>query len=583
MATIRQSTINAYAAALIAGACAALVLGTFSLRSAAEDERGAAERERGAAALGDAMYKVSDYLTDRVRSFAATGERAELEAFWAEVDTTRRREAALAQASAVGASEEEFANLALAKKRSDELIEVETRAMRLAAESLGYEEKDMPPRVAARKLSRAEAALSAEAKARAARELVFGQAYWESKRSIRAAINGYLALSEERTAREARDADQRADRAFAWVVGICALAFLGASLAVLAYYRLLALPVRRYIRSLSSKGPEGGYPPLEPQGSAELVKLAEIINLRRAQRLRAERAANDTEIKLRTNLFMMPLGAMEIDFDNRILSWNPAAERIFGFTEEEAIGHDLVELIVPDSAKAQVEEVIDRLGKGDVIDSHVNANLRKDGREIVCEWYNTPMYDSTGEKVGWASLVKDITDERAEAEKVLYLSRHDPLTGLLNRRSMQEKIDEEALRVKRTRGSYATIMLDIDKFKRFNDEHGHECGDEALKMVAGAMAGTARATDSVGRWGGEEFLILLPDTDLAGGLELAEKIRRRIAESRFSYQKATLRLAVTAGVAACLDPDENADDCVRRADEALLAGKTGGRNRVVGA
>jgi diguanylate cyclase (GGDEF)-like protein len=126
-------------------------------------------------------------------------------------------------------------------------------------------------------------------------------------------------------------------------------------------------------------------------------------------------------------------------------------------------------------------------------------------------------------------------------------------------------------------------MLDIDRFKLFNDRYGHECGDVVLNGVADSLTQAVRSTDSVGRWGGEEFLILLPETDCEGGAELAEKIRRRIEDEDIAYGGKSFKVTITAGIAVSSDDDESVDDCVRRADEALLKGKASGRNKVIGA
>jgi diguanylate cyclase (GGDEF)-like protein/PAS domain S-box-containing protein len=277
----------------------------------------------------------------------------------------------------------------------------------------------------------------------------------------------------------------------------------------------------------------------------------------------------------------MPLAANETDASDRILSWNLAAEQLFGYSTEEALGREAVEFLVPERFRSKVFEFIERLNTGEAVNQNTNTNLTKDGREIVCEWRNAPLYDSRGEWIGWASLVKDITKEQAEAERLLYLSRHDPLTGLLNRRSVSEKLEDEGQRCARTGGRYATIMLDVDKFKDFNDRHGHECGDLVLKGIADAMAATVRATDSVSRWGGEEFLVLLPDTSAEGGFLLAEKIRKRIEEKEIAFGEGLFKVTVTAGIAISRVGDEGPSDCIRRADEALFAGKAQGRNRVV--
>jgi diguanylate cyclase (GGDEF)-like protein/PAS domain S-box-containing protein len=288
----------------------------------------------------------------------------------------------------------------------------------------------------------------------------------------------------------------------------------------------------------------------------------------------------DSELKLRTHLYLMPLAAIEIDPQMRVTAWNRSAEEMFGFSQAEVLGLDIIDLLVPERLKGDISSLLRRMSEGERIVGNTNINLRKDGREIVCEWYNAQLVDSHGKAIGWASLVKDITEQRAEADKVLYLSRHDPLTGLLNRRSLQERLEEEFLRRKRSQAPCSAIMVDIDRFKNFNDEHGHDCGDAVLKAVASAITAAVRATDSVGRWGGEEFLILLPATELPGGLELAERIRAGVEAMEVPYRGETMRVTVTAGVASSLGSDESADACVRRADQGLLAGKTKGRNRV---
>jgi diguanylate cyclase (GGDEF)-like protein len=114
-----------------------------------------------------------------------------------------------------------------------------------------------------------------------------------------------------------------------------------------------------------------------------------------------------------------------------------------------------------------------------------------------------------------------------EAEQILYLARHDPLTGLLNRRHLTERINEEIARVRRTERHFALVMVDIDFFKTFNDAYGHDCGDAVLVKISGAILRSVRKTDSVGRWGGEEFLVLLPETSYHG----AERSRKRSAGS----------------------------------------------------
>jgi diguanylate cyclase (GGDEF)-like protein len=157
----------------------------------------------------------------------------------------------------------------------------------------------------------------------------------------------------------------------------------------------------------------------------------------------------------------------------------------------------------------------------------------------------------------------------------------DPLTGLLNRRSMEQRLREAAHAFQRSARPFSVVMADVDHFKRINDEHGHAAGDRVLRAVAGLFAEQLRAHDSVARWGGEEFLLLLPETDGAMAGEVAERLRA-IAEARLAAA-AGLRQGVTLtfGVAV-FDGAIRVAECLKKADEALYAGKEAGRNRVVG-
>jgi len=156
----------------------------------------------------------------------------------------------------------------------------------------------------------------------------------------------------------------------------------------------------------------------------------------------------------------------------------------------------------------------------------------------------------------------------------------DPLTGLLNRRSMEQRLREAAHGFERTGRTFSLVMADVDRFKRINDVHGHAAGDRVLRAVAGLFGERLRGGDAVARWGGEEFLLLLPETELATACEVADRLRA-MAETRLS-DSAGLGQSVTLtfGVAV-FDRPMRVDACLKQADDALYAGKAEGRNRVV--
>ena len=177
--------------------------------------------------------------------------------------------------------------------------------------------------------------------------------------------------------------------------------------------------------------------------------------------------------------------------------------------------------------------------------------------------------------------VKERTKDLEEVNKKLELiSKTDELTGLPNRREMNENIANEMGRSARTHKPFCFIFIDIDHFKNINDTYGHACGDIILKSVAQTIRGLLRKYDVFARYGGEEFLTLLPETDLEGARVVAERFRRQIEKMTVRYADFTIKITITLGVAK-FDERLGADRSIQMADKALYQGKEGGRNRVI--
>ncbi|MCP4902090.1 MAG: GGDEF domain-containing protein [bacterium] len=160
------------------------------------------------------------------------------------------------------------------------------------------------------------------------------------------------------------------------------------------------------------------------------------------------------------------------------------------------------------------------------------------------------------------------------------LSRTDPLTGLANRRSLLDAARTSQLRAQRFAEPYSVILMDIDHFKRFNDEHGHDCGDAVLKAVASAIRESVREIDIAARWGGEEFLVLCPGTDIDGAEVLADRVHQAVRSTTVAYGGLPHRVTITAGIGQYKGND-SFDSVIQYADEALYRGKTEGRDRIV--
>jgi diguanylate cyclase (GGDEF)-like protein len=157
----------------------------------------------------------------------------------------------------------------------------------------------------------------------------------------------------------------------------------------------------------------------------------------------------------------------------------------------------------------------------------------------------------------------------------------DALTRISNRRHMIEKIDYEVNRAERSGKPFVLVLSDIDNFKRINDEYGHDCGDYVLVNMAAAIKSMLRKQDHIGRWGGEEFLFILPETDLSGGEFLSEKIRKALNEKSYEYNGIQLSVSMTFGVSQYQLSQKDIRSCLKMADEALYLGKQKGKNCVM--
>ncbi len=187
----------------------------------------------------------------------------------------------------------------------------------------------------------------------------------------------------------------------------------------------------------------------------------------------------------------------------------------------------------------------------------------------------TRMYNNLDQEVQQRTRELERSNER-----LVEAARMDMLTGLLNRRGFAEVVSNEITRSGRSGRGFTVMMADIDRFKSVNDDYGHAAGDYALQQVSKLMSSQLRDVDTVARWGGEEFIFLLPETSLEGGATLAEKLRRLLERTHFTFQGNVLSLTITIGVAAYQD-GMSFEDCVNRADSVLYDGKQSGRNQVI--
>ncbi|MBC8415486.1 MAG: diguanylate cyclase [Candidatus Cloacimonetes bacterium] len=202
----------------------------------------------------------------------------------------------------------------------------------------------------------------------------------------------------------------------------------------------------------------------------------------------------------------------------------------------------------------------------------VNAKLNKQNKFILKVSDQLKNANNKLEKAN-----KELKRAKEKLEKI---ARTDPLTHLSNRRDILEKMNYEKDRFERNAKPFTIVISDIDNFKSVNDNYGHYCGDHVLKTISKLFTSSLRKQDICARWGGEEFLLFLPETNLEGGLTISEKIRKEIANTKIKYKDVTLKITMTFGVCV-YNQLVDINKCILKADKALYKGKHSGKNKVL--
>lgn len=211
-----------------------------------------------------------------------------------------------------------------------------------------------------------------------------------------------------------------------------------------------------------------------------------------------------------------------------------------------------------------------------------------DGLNLWLEIYTYPIFDEEGRVSHVIEYTRDITDrKKAEEEKkrliekLEVLSKTDSLTGLLNRRALVESLEYEIDRSKRYGAELSLIICDMDYFKEINDTYGHVAGDAALQVVSRAIRDSLRGTDLTGRYGGDEFMVILPETPFAGAKNFAERIRLSVKKADIAItENHNIKMSLSLGVTCFNAASDNLDLLVKRADSALYEAKKIGGNAV---
>lgn len=310
-------------------------------------------------------------------------------------------------------------------------------------------------------------------------------------------------------------------------------------------------------------------------------RLSHEISLRIAM----ERDLNSAEEVLRLSHQRLllhreqtPLAVIEWNVNFQVIYWNKAAEKIFGFAKEEALGRHPTETIVPESAREAVDTIWQDLLQKKGGERSTNENITKDGRTIMCEWYNTTLVDQRGKVIGIASLVDDVTERKLSEEMIWNQANFDTLTGLPNRHMFHDRLAQEIAKSNRANLPLALLLIDLDEFKEVNDTLGHDAGDQLLKETGQRIVACVRDSDTVARLGGDEFTIILPALHGKNKVDdIATKIIKRLSE-KYIINQESIHISGSIGITLYPYDTTDIDILVKNADQAMYAAKKRGRN-----
>jgi len=270
-----------------------------------------------------------------------------------------------------------------------------------------------------------------------------------------------------------------------------------------------------------------------------------------------------------------PIGILKCDVEGNVVYINKKALEIFGCPGVESTGN-INFLTFPMLVESGLSQKLKECMKSNLSQTVEKFYKSKSGKKIWLRTHIKPLLNKDGVVNGAQIIMDDIT-EKKELERRLYeMSITDPLTNTYNFRYFTQKLEEEIWRAQRYGERFSLIVFDIDRFKNYNDSFGHQVGDLILKATVDMVKGRIRRTDTLARWGGEEFIILLPNTGLKEAAKLAEELRQKLIQLKVWNNES---VTASFGVAEYQEGD-TPESIVKRADAMMYRAKNDGRNRV---
>jgi diguanylate cyclase (GGDEF)-like protein/PAS domain S-box-containing protein len=279
---------------------------------------------------------------------------------------------------------------------------------------------------------------------------------------------------------------------------------------------------------------------------------------------------------------LSPDAVLVIDANQAIRLFNPAAAQMFGYSADEIVGRSINVLIDPTLHDLHDGHIRAFVRGPDMTRSMTERpevrGLRRNGESFPVE-ISIAKFQHEGDHL-YIAIIRDATERHRVNAELRRLATVDGLTGCVNRSHFQGLTERELARAQRYRRPFSLIAIDLDRFKRVNDSYGHAVGDAVLVTLVRRIEQVIRVSDVLGRMGGEEFDLLLPETGLAEACRLAERLRRCLADRPMDVVEGGLLVTASFGVVSHGGGEESLDALLKRADDALYRAKAAGRNRV---
>jgi diguanylate cyclase (GGDEF)-like protein/PAS domain S-box-containing protein len=263
--------------------------------------------------------------------------------------------------------------------------------------------------------------------------------------------------------------------------------------------------------------------------------------------------------------------------DGTIVSWNRAAEHLYGWTADEAVGQH-VSLISAGDREDETRHILAEVARGETVHDVETQRRRRDGTLVEVSVTVSPVYDESGAVTAASTIARDITERRAMQRALERAALHDSLTDLPNRTLLTDRLEQASAICDRDGQPLALLFIDLDDFKSVNDGAGHVLGDALLVHVARLLVANVRPGDTVARFGGDEFVVLCPGAGRVKALEIAERL---LAAVRAPFDCDGRRLYVSASIGLALSPPSPAGTLLQRADASVYDAKARGRGQVV--